>query len=370
MNKTVGVILNNPDIDLGELTEVRGANTLPFGGRYRLVDFALSNFVNSGIRKIGVFASDKYRSLVDHLGTGQEWSLSRKSQDLITMQGSAANYLARQRCYINLMEFNENMGFITRTMPENVVIASSNLVANLDIEQLIEYHEKMNADVTLLTKKQLAHQTADAADLGVGADESGRVSVLSPGNAKGCDHVYLEIMVIRTSLLFRAIKQSTVINSYDLIDILSRMVRDLQIYSYEYTGYIRVIRSLKSYYQASMDLLNPSIAQRLFRTDRQISTKIKDNPPTAYGGAARVNHSLIASGCNIEGTVSGSVLFRMVDVGGGTIIRDSILMEACHIGRNVILEHVILDRGVTVSDEVVLQGTQENPVVIRKGDRI
>ncbi len=370
MKKTIGIILNNPDLSLGELTYVRSAITLPFGGRYRLVDFALSNLVNSKIRKIGVFASNKYRSLIDHLGTGQEWSLSRKSQDLMILQGGIPSYLGRSHCAVNLEDFHDNMGFFTHSSSENVVICASNLVCNLDVSKILEYHESKDADVTLVTQKRLGHMESLPDDVGVEADESGRVLSLSMGNSKNLGRIYLSIMVIRTSLLMRAIQQAMTTHSYDLVDILARLTKSLQIYSYDYAGYIRRIYSLQSYYQASMDLLNPSVVQRLFMSERDIFTKIKDNPPTQYGPSAQVTNSFIASGCDIEGEVNSSILFRESDVGPGSVVKGCIIMESCQIGRDVILENVILDRSVTISDQVVLQGTPGNPVAVRKGTSI
>lgn len=370
MKKTIGIIINNPDLDLGELTLVRGAITLPFGGRYRLVDFALSNLVNSHIRKIGVFASNKYRSLIDHLGTGQEWSLSRKSQDLNILQGGVPTYLGRSHCSVNLEDFHDNMGFFTHTASDNVVICASNLVCNLDISKILDEHEAKDADVTLLTQKKLGHIESLPDDLGVETDEYGRVVSLSAGNTKNLDQVYMSVLVIRTSLLLRAIQQAMTTHSYDLLDILSRLTKSLQIYHYPFAGYIRRIHSLQSYYAASMDLLNPSVAQRLFDTEREIFTKIKDNPPTMFEPAAQVSNSLVASGCRIEGTVESSILFRVSDVGVGSVVKGCIVMESCRIGRDVILENVILDRSVTISDQVVLQGSRHNPVVVRKGTSI
>lgn len=370
MKKAIGIILNNPDLSLGELTEIRGAITLPFGGRYRLVDFALSNLVNSRIRKIGVFASNKYRSLIDHLGTGQEWSLSRKSQDLNILQGGVPAHLGRSRCAINLEDFNDNLGYFSHSASENVVICNSNLVCNLDISKILEFHEEKDADVTMVTQKHLAHMESIEEDLGLDLDENGRIQAFSQGNAKHLGHTYLSIMVIRTSLLLRAIQQAMATHSYDLIDILGRLTKNLQIYGYEYTGYIRRIHSLQSYYQASMDLLNPSVVQRLFTNERNIFTKIKDNPPTQFGPGAQVINSLVASGCDIQGTVESSILFREIDVGAGSVVKGCIVMESCNIGRDVILENVILDRQVTISDQVVLQGTPGNPVVVRKDTHI
>ena len=370
MKPTMGIILNNPSIDLGALTEIRSVITLPFASRYRLIDFALSNMVNSKIDKIGVFASNKYRSLIDHIGTGQEWSMARKSQDLIILQGGVPNYMGNRTTRINLADFYDNFGLFSRNTYSDLVISASNMVCNIDLAPVMRQHTETDADVTLVTKRIVSALDQSGDDVGIQGGEGNRVVGLSDNNNQGFDRVYLDMMIIRGSLLTRAIRDSLTTRSYDLIDVIARYIGELKVYFFDYPGYFRKINSIQSYYTASMDMLNPVITSRLFNPERWISTKVKDNPPTRYTKNAQVVNSLVASGCTVEGYLNSSVIFRHNSIGTGTTVNGSIIMEDCSIGRNVILENVILDRMVTISDDVVLQGTPENPVVLGKGVKI
>lgn len=366
MKQTLGVILNNQDVDLDALTQVRGVTTLPFGGRYRLVDFALSNMVNGGVKKIGVFGSNKYRSLIDHIGTGQEWSLSRKSQDLMVLQGGALNHITAPTSRINLLDFYDNYGFFHRPGYTDMAIFASNIVCNIDLKPILAAHRDSDADVTMVCVRSMGTASDGSRSLGVLADAKGRVMQFSEYNAKGFDRVYVDMMFIRTSIVHRFVEQSRVTHAYDLLEALGRYLNDITVKVYDYAGYIRRIDSTSAYYQSSMDLLNPAIADRLFGGDRTIYTKVKDNNPTMYGSTSRVLSSLVASGCEIDGTVDSSIIFRDTDIAQGAIVKNSVIMESCKIGANVILENVILDRNITISNDVVLQGTPDRPVVLGK----
>ncbi len=370
MKPTLGIILNNPNIKLGALTDVRSVITLPFATRYRLIDFPLSNMVNSHIEKIGVFASDKYRSLIDHIGTGQEWSMSRKRQDLVVLQGGIPNYMGNHACRINLADFHDNFGLFNRNSYANLIISGSNMVCNIDLIPVMQQHEESGADVTLITKRVVAPSDRAGSDVSIRTDGNGTVVAISDVGGSEYDRVYLDIMVIRGNLLIKAIQDSLITRSYDLIDILSRNLTSLRIGNYDYSGYYRRINSIESFYTANMDMLNPVIASRVFDPTRTIFTKSKDNPPTRYSASSHTSNALIASGCTISGSVRDSIIFRRVQINEGATIQGSIIMEQCTIGRNVILENVILDRMVTVSDNVVLQGTPENPVVLGKETHI
>jgi glucose-1-phosphate adenylyltransferase len=189
MKSTMGIILNNPSIDLGALTEIRSVITLPFASRYRLVDFPLSNMVNSKIGRIGVFASNKYRSLVDHIGTGQEWSLARKSQDLIILQGGIPNYMGGRPNRINLADFYDNFGLFNRNDFSNLVISGSNMVCNIDLVPVLEQHEQTDADVTMVSKRVVSSLDRCANDVGIQAGDGTRVISLSDNNTQGYDRV-------------------------------------------------------------------------------------------------------------------------------------------------------------------------------------
>jgi len=370
MNDVLGLIMSSAEADLRDLTAVRPAMTLPFGGRYRLVDFALSNLVNAGIKKIGIFGTDKYRSLVDHVGTGQEWSLARKNQELLILQGGIPVCFNKQYCYINLQDIQENEGIFTRSQNNfsTVVISMFNTVCNIDIGKALERHEKNGAQVTFLTRKLLDSKEPSSTDILLDTDqETCRVRGISLDGKKPFNRASIGFLIINADLLFDAMKAAEPTHRYDLMAQLQAYCGDLRMYAEDYGGYFRRIGTIQDYYQANMDLLNPAIVDRLLGGEHWISTKHKDNPPTRYTKTGQAVHSLIASGCSIAGSVGSSVLFRQCTVGEGAVLQDSILLESCRIGRGTVLEYVICDRGVVIHDGVVLQGSAGNPVVIHKG---
>jgi len=372
MNNVLGLIINSTETDLGDLTEVRPALTLPFGGRYRLIDFALSNLVNANIKKIGIFGSDKYRSLIDHVGTGQEWSLARKNQELLILQGGLPTYFNKKYVHVNLQDFIDNEGIFTRSHNNfsQIVICMSNSICNIDLSKALDQHIQRGAQVTLVTRKLLNTTEPSIMDVFVDADaNTSRITKLGLDGETGSE-ASMGFMIINTDLLLTCMKSAQTTHQYDLLRQLAMRTADVPMYAESYGGYFHRITNLDDYYQANMDLLNPAIVDRLLGGENWISTKNKDNPPTRYLKTGRAVHSLIASGCTIAGSVDSSVLFRQCNVGKGSTVQHSILLESCQVGEGVVLEYVICDRDVVIRDGVVLQGTPEKPVVLRKGMQI
>ncbi len=369
MNNVLGLIMNSSEANLRDLTEIRPALTLPFGGRYRLMDFALSNLVNAEIKKVGIFGSDKYRSLIDHVGTGQEWSLARKNQELLILQGGLPDYFNKRYVHVNLQDFIENSGIFTRSRQDYVVLCASNTICNIDLKKALDHHIERKADVTILTRKVLDSTRSSVMDIFVEADENERIKGLHLDSEVG-NEVSMGFIIVNNDLLQTCMKAAPTTHEYDLIRQLKALCPQIAMYTETFGGYFRRINTLDDYFKANMDLLNPAIVDRLLGGDNWISTKNKDNPPTRYLKSGRAIHSLIASGCKIAGSIDSSVLFRECTIGTGSTVQNSILLESCNVGEGVVLNYVIADRGVSISDGVVLQGTPENPVVLHKGTQI
>lgn len=365
----IGVIFSNiHDENIPELSRSRTMASVPFGGRYRLIDFALSNMVNSGITTVGIITKNNYQSLMDHLGSGKDWDLARKSGGLILLPpfGAQENTVL----YHNRLEALKGItGFLNRRNEDYVVLCDCDGVYRMDFSDVIAYHEKMGADVTMVCHDEeiedSSHYTA------VMTDEDGRVNYLKlDEHLVGKNKFYANIMVVGRKFLLDCIADSVArgLKSFRR-DILVKHIKSLKIYAYEFKGYHACIDSMASYFKHNMALLNKDLRDELFGA-RNIYTKVRDSAPTKYGENAKISNSLISDGCIVEGTVENCILFRGVKVGKGTVIKNSILMQDCVTGENVSLNCVIADKNVVIRDRRVLSGCEIQPYWIPKGSMI
>ena len=366
MKNTLGIIINNPCKGLAALTEHRNPLTLPFFARYRLVDFALSNMVNSDITKIGIIASDKYRSLLDHVGTGQEWGLSRKSQSLFILQGARkiGNVNSRD---INLMDFAKNGIVFDRNRARNILISTPNIVCRIDYNDLYDDHKKWNADITLVGTKV----ENDDVDLGsdciyMHVEEDGRVTEMTIGRRPNSTHHYSAKLIVKRETILELMETAPDLGEYEMLTLIMELFDQFDVRCHTFDGYLRRINTIKDYFDTSLELIDTQMSCELFYGDKIIYTKIKDNHPTLYKDTSCVKCSCVASGSIIHGEIENSVLFRQIVQGKNSKIKNSILMEGCRIGENTELEYVIADRNVTIGDNVVLKGTPDSPVVLKK----
>lgn len=355
-----------------ELTGVRTMASVPFGCRYRLIDFALSNMVNSDITHVGLITHFNYQSLMDHIGTGKDWDLARRHGGIqilppyITAFANNDNNLnnTRLESLINIREF------LSDCKEEYVVLSDCDLVCNLDLNALMEQHISTGADITIAVKKLRAtagNRTASVIDF----DESGRITDVSKYSpiSHGEEYISLRIGVVSKAYLEQIIGEA-IARGYTSLekDIMARRCSTDNYRVYIYDGYLAVIRSLGDYYDCSMHLLKPEIRESLFGVEnRPIFTKVRNSAPTSYINGAIVRNSLIADGCIIHGTVENSILFRGVKVGKNTHIKNSIIMQDTVTGENVYLNCVITDKDVVIRDGRVLSGHETKPFFIEKG---
>lgn len=371
-----GLIFSNiHDSAISELTRKRTIASVPFGGKYRLIDFALSNMVNSGITKIGVITHYNYQSLLDHVGNGKDWDLARRSGGIKILPPFITAYdsEAASRVYATRLEALLGvMNFIGRCSEDYIVTSDCDIICNIDIEDVIRYHEKTGSDITLVAKKISAseHPLNEHSEI-LTADENGNlVDVVDYTSRQSDDvNVSLNIMVFKRSFL-----QDTLIDAsargYTAFyhDIIARNIGRVKISVYQYEEYYSLIGSLVSYFECNMKLLDADARNGLYGIkDRPVLTKVRNSPPTKYTSDAKVSNSLIADGCIIEGKVENSILFRGVKVGKGTIVRNSILMQDTYVGEEAALNCVISDKNVIIKDGRVLSGHETMPFFIGKG---
>jgi len=367
MASAIGVIFSNMhEENIPELVRRRTMASVPFGGRYRLIDFQLSNMVNSGITTVGVMTNNNYRSLIDHLGSGKDWDLARKDGGLILLPPYSDEddklYSTRLEALCGLT------GFLSRRMEEYVVLCDCDGVAKFDIADIISYHEEKNADITLVSNYGKVEESTSSFILDADADGkilSAQFATKAMKNKK--ENLYVNVMVLKRQFLLSLVDDA-VTHGYTSFakDIIIKQLNSLKMYRYDFKGYYAGITSMKAYYKHSMSLLNKDARDQLFG-GRDVYTKVRDSAPSKYGKDAVVSNSLISDGCEIEGVVENSILFRGVKIEKGAVVRNSIVMQDSIISTNASLDCVITDKNVVVSPKRKLSGCDELPYFIQKG---
>ncbi|NLY17981.1 MAG: glucose-1-phosphate adenylyltransferase subunit GlgD [Clostridiaceae bacterium] len=373
MYNTMGIILTGGKNNrLKELSMERSISAVPFGGKYRAIDFALSNLVNSGIRNVGVPTQYSFRSLMDHLGSGKEWDLDRKTDGLFIFPPYLSEYgTGWYRGTADSMY--SNLTYLKRSNEEFVVINQGYAIYNMTYREMLEQHVDKDADITIATRLMDDFSKEDLSMLGiVETDTENRIIDFQekPPNPKS-NLASMGIYIIKRKLLISLLEDSAAHGYFDFVrDIIIRKLNELRIFSYEFKGYWRPLISIQLYYRTNMELLDPNIRYELFMKNGKIFTKVKDEPPAKYNEEAEVKNSIVADGCIIEGKVENSILFRGVKIKRGAIIRNSIIMQNSEVCENVILNNCILDKNVIISSGKQLNGDRNWPLIVGKNVRV
>ncbi len=369
-----GLIFSNiHDESLPELTRLRTMASVPFGGRYRLIDFPLSNMVNSDINKIGIITHYNYQSLLDHVGTGKDWDLARRSGGIKILPPFITAYDARggKALYNTRLEaLGGVINFISRCTEDVIVLSDCDTLCNIDLSSVLEAHEKTHADMTIVTKflddtsPLTHHQTV------LSLDENDNVTDVAEFSANMKDvNVCTNIMAVDRKFLHSALMDAAAHGYTDFFrDVVYRNIGKAVFKAYRYDGFYAFISSLPVYFDCSMKLLRDDVRSALFAApDRPVYTKVRNSAPTAYLRGSSIKNSLIADGCVIEGEIENSVIFRGVHVGKGTHVRNSILLQDTYVGNDVELNCVISDKNAVVRDGRKLSGHETMPFFIGKG---
>lgn len=370
-----GLIFSNiHDQAIPELTTYRTMASVPFCGRYRLIDFALSNMVNANITKVGVVAHNNYQSLLDHIGTGKDWDLARRSGGIKILPPFITSFdnAAAARLYQTRLE--ALMGatdFISKCNEDYLVLSDCDTVCNLNLSDVLAYHEKKGADVTVVTKRvNTAEYVLDSHINVIGFSPKGRiVDVSAYANEQGEVNISMNIIVITRTYLLSVVRDALA-HGYQSFyrDILLRNLYHAEYYAYPYEGEYALINSMESYFASSMKMLDPAHRGGLFGVDDfPIYTKVRNSAPTKHCEGAVVKNSIVADGCIIEGTVENSILFRGVKIGRGSVVRNSIIMQDGYVGENVQLNCLVADKNVVIKDNRQLSGYNTMPFFIGKG---
>ena len=366
--KALGLILAGGKSDaLGKLVYKRASAALPVFGKYRAIDFILSNMVNSGIYKVGVLTQYNPRSLMDHLGSGKEWDLDRKNGGLYILQpylGMTGEYWYRGTADAIF----QNTTILRRGDEDYVLIGSGDHIYKMLYNDLFSFHFAKGADVTLVVKE--LDETYDMTQYGaVVTNEDGRIveiheKVDNPPTRKA----FLGIYFINKFLLLDLLYDTVPTGKYDLLlDVIIPNLSKLRVYAYEFDGYWRnVKKGIDEYYKTNMEVLNSKqLREELFIKYGRVYTKLKDYPPAKFTGTAKVSNSMISDGCIVSGVVKNSILFRGVVVKAGARVENSIIMQDSVIEEGALVKNAIVDKNCMIRAEQMLVGDFE-PVVLEK----
>jgi len=359
------IVCNMHDELLSEITANRTLGSVPFGGRYRLIDFALSNMANSGISDVGIVPSRNYQSLLDHVGSGQSWDMARKNGGLTVLppygrQGGV--YSGRLEALAGVKEY------IERSPAETVVLSDSDVVANIDLCPVLKQHKETGADITLIYKNtEVFQKRRDCTTLFFDGD--GRLSDLEIGaELPGKQDIYLDIAIIRKPLLDELINESIQRDERSFVRfVLKGKCGVLNIRGYRFDGWSNKIAGLTNYFEASLSLLKPEVRSSLFPAGRPIYTRVRDEVSARYGSEAKVSDCLITDGCIIEGEAKHSILFRGAKIGKSAKVYGCVLMHNTSVGEGAELKYVITDKNVVISPGAQLSGSEKYPLYLPKG---
>ncbi len=370
---TMGIIFANIyDSSMGELTNKRTMASLPFGGRYRQIDFTLSNFANSGIRRIGIISRYNYQSLMAHIGSGEEWDLELQDGGLEFLtpysMGNNSGYHGKIEALHSALEYLEYGGH-----EDYVVLADSSVLYNIDIGKVLEAHIASGKDITVVAKKGIANGKKRL-DLAIRMNEQGEIADMAVDYPAPEGYAAsMGLFIIAKDLLLYYVQESMARSLYRFErDFLLRQYQagKLSVNVHLFDGVALYNESTEEYYRANLAIINKEIRHDLFNSNHPIYTKVRDRVPSYYGESCHIENCTVADGCILEGTVRDSVLFRQVSIGAGTLVEDSVIMNDTVVGENCELKCVILDKDVTVRPGSKLIGTPTTPVIIKRGETV
>lgn len=375
LSNYLGIIsLNEKEDNIKSLTKNRLIASIPIAGRYRIIDFLLSNLVNADIRNVGIFAQSKSRSLIDHIGSGKPWDLDRKINGLFIFNFGEGN---SQLSDIEM--FKNNMEYLYRSKQNKVILSSPSMICNIDYNAAAKFHEESGKDITIIYKKvksddpqfyncNVLNINSDNSVIGVGKNiKTSPVLNNKDIVSDGMENISMETFIMDKDT-FISMLNNCIKTGYwaSINDCIYKNIKDLDVNAYEFKGYLAYINSIRSYYNANMDILNLDINKELFFNNGLIYTKVMDEAPTKYFEHSKVKNSLIANGCLIKGNVKNSVISRRVTINEGAQIDNCIIMQGCEIKSNARLANVIIDKNNIIEENVELKGDSNFPLVIEK----
>lgn len=365
----LGLIFSNiHNKEIFEITISRTIASAPIGGRYRLIDFALSSLVNAQVTSVGVITKNNYQSLMDHVGSGKEWDLDRKRGGIYVLPPNSTSF-NDVNFKTRLEAIQRNLSFITHSQCKYVILTDCYQMWNIDYNDVLEKHIANGADITCVYRKARKGDDYFLPATSFTLDSNSRVVKMELMNKKNQEfNESVDTWIMSRELLISLINESfqTNYSSFNR-DIISRNLNNLKVYGYEFKGYFGNIFDLRTYIKVNMDLLKKEVRDELFnRPEHSIYTKVRDSAPTIYKTGSKVSNSLIADGCIIEGEVINSIIFRGAVIKKGCKVVNSVLMQDTYVAENTYLEYVISDKNVQILSKKEMVGDFDSPIYIKK----
>ena len=365
----MGIIFAN-DATLGALTDKRTIASLPFGGRYRLVDFHLSNMSAAGVRHVGIITRHNYQSLMNHIGSGEEWGLELEEGGLefltpyaMSKNDSYHGKLSAIYEAMNILEYGPD--------DEYVITCDSAVISNIDLQKVLASHIESGKDVTVVTKAGIADGKKQL-DLALKLDDKGNIKDIAVDYIAPADYLAsMDIFVMSKKYLRSTIREFIARNLFhmDRDLILGQWQKNATtINVFEFDGKALFNESLNEYFRNSLALIDADVRHDLFEGNHSVFTRVRDRVPSYYGEGCQIKNSILADGCMLEGAVENSVLFRQVTIGKDAQVRNCVIMNDTVVGEGAQLECVILDKDVVVRPGAKLCGTLSHPLVVKRGD--
>jgi len=352
------------------LGDYRPVPAMAFMGRYRIIDFVLSNMTNSGMDNVQVYCKEKPRNLIEHLGTGSHYNINSKRGKLRILYGEKS--FSSPVYNHDVANYMLNMQYIEEDTNPYVVVAPSYFVYSLDYSEVLKSHIDSGADVTVLYTN-----TNDAKTQFLGCDiltldKEKKITAFDKNRGRNARRsVSMEAYVMTKKLFIELVKKASEASSlYWFKDILKDSVGELDIRGYQFKGFVACVNTLEEYFRISMSLRDLGTARGLFKAGWPVYTQTNDSCPTMYTESAKVTGSVVANGCTIEGTVTNSILGRNVTIRKGAVVKDCIILPGAYIGEDAKLDHVVVDKYAIIHHVKALKGTDEDPVYVKRRDRI
>ena len=365
----MGIIFAN-DANMGGLSDKRTIGSIPFGGRYRQIDFHLSNMSAAGIRHIGIISRQNYQSLINHIGSGEEWGLELEEGGLEFLTPYAMSSTHSYRGKLETLYYA--MSFLDYGPDyEYVVMADSAILCNIDLNSVLNSHITSGKDITIVTKAGIA-DGAKQLDLAIQLDKDGQIADIAVDYVAPSDYLAsMDLFVLSKTLLRKLVKECIARNLY-------HMDRDLVLGSwqagavtlnvYQFPGLAMFNESVQEYFQNSLSLLDSTTRHDLFYYNHPVYTRVRDRVPCYYGEQSNIGNCIVADGCMLEGNVSDSVLFRQVTVKENAKVDHCLILNDTVVGEDCELKYAILDKDVVVRPGTKLMGTPANPIIIKRGE--
>lgn len=371
MIKALGIIgFPSDSSHCGLMEETRTVGSFSFLGRYRIIDFPISNMSNSGVSKVNVYIRNKPRSLVNHLGSGRQFNLNSK-------QGGLGVYFGNNERASNLFNtdvscYNDNLQEIIDSKFPYVIITSSNIISRMNFREMIEEHVNNKHDITIAYKfsDEAKTQFVNCDTLSLSKEKQ----VTQIGRNHGIyktRNISLETYVLSKDLFVELIKEARTLSSlFWFRDIVNEKLNTLNVKGYAYRGPAYIINNFESYYEANLDLINREKATDLFKKDWQVYTRTNDSVPAQYGETAEVKHSLISNGSLIKGKVVNSVIGRGCVIEEGAIVCNSVILPGAYVGKNVVIDYAVVDKKARVDKVKEVIGSEDEIVYVNRGTNV